>query len=157
MIQPEQRLLVLTPTGRDAELARSVLVRHGVPSEEVAMESLRDQLDAGVGALLIAEEAIGNGAGPVLEQVISSQPAWSDIPILLFADAERSEVYLRTLRLLEGLRNVVLLERPIRLGAALSLIRSSLVDCWQWTAGAQIIEHATRTGISADDLTTQGP
>ena len=32
----------------------------------------------------------------------------------------------RTLRLLEGLRNVVLLERPIRLGAALSLIRSAI-------------------------------
>jgi signal transduction histidine kinase/ActR/RegA family two-component response regulator len=57
---------------------------------------------------------------------LRSQPAWSDIPILLFADAERSEVYLRTLRLLEGLRNVVLLERPIRLGAALSLIRSAI-------------------------------
>jgi signal transduction histidine kinase/CheY-like chemotaxis protein len=46
--------------------------------------------------------------------------------VLLFADAERSEIYLRTLRLLEGLRNVVLLERPIRLGAALSLIRSAM-------------------------------
>ncbi len=57
---------------------------------------------------------------------LRSQPAWSDIPVLLFADAERSEIYLRTLRLLEGLRNVILLERPIRLGAALSLIRSAM-------------------------------
>jgi signal transduction histidine kinase len=61
-----------------------------------------------------------------LMDCLRSQPAWSDIPILLFADAERSEVYLRTLRLLESLRNVVLLERPIRLGAALSLIRSAI-------------------------------
>ena len=59
-------------------------------------------------------------------ECLRSQPAWSDIPVLLFADAERSEIYLRTLRLLEGLRNVVLLERPIRLGAALSLIRSAM-------------------------------
>ena len=43
---------------------------------------------------------------------LRSQPAWSDIPVLLFADTERSEIYLRTLRQLEGLRNVVLLERP---------------------------------------------
>ena len=55
------------------------------------------------------------GIGELLE-CLRSQPAWSDIPVLLFADAERSEIYLRTLRLLEGLRNVVLLERPIRAG-----------------------------------------
>ena len=65
------------------------------------------------------------GIGELME-CLRSQPAWSDIPVLLFADAERSEIYLRTLRLLEGLRNVVLLERPIRLGAALSLIRSAM-------------------------------
>ncbi len=75
---------------------------------------------------MLTEEALeDHGIGELME-CLRSQPAWSDIPILLFADAERSEIYLRTLRLLEGLRNVVLLERPIRLGAALSLIRSAM-------------------------------
>ena len=75
---------------------------------------------------MLTEEALeDHGIGELME-CLRSQPAWSDIPVLLFADAERSEIYLRTLRLLEGLRNVVLLERPIRLGAALSLIRSAM-------------------------------
>src|SRR4030095_15023797 len=80
----------------------------------------------GGGAILLTEEALEDHGINELMECLRSQPAWSDIPILLFADAERSEVYLRTLRLLEGLRNVILLERPIRVGAALSLIRSAI-------------------------------
>ena len=80
----------------------------------------------GAAVIMLTEEALEDpGIGELME-CLRLQPTWSDIPILLFADAERSEIYLRTLRLLEGLRNVVLLERPIRLGAALSLIRSAM-------------------------------
>src|SRR5204863_7054611 len=87
---------------------------------------LCEELGRGAAAVLLTEEALEDPGIHELMECLRSQPAWSDIPILLFADAERSEVYLRTLRLLEGLRNVVLLERPIRLGAALSLIRSAI-------------------------------
>ena len=84
------------------------------------------EFQRGAAVIMLTEEALEDqGIGELLE-CLRSQPAWSDIPVLLFADAERSEIYLRTLRLLEGLRNVVLLERPIRLGAALSLIRSAM-------------------------------
>ena len=88
--------------------------------------SLCTEFQSGASVIMLTEEALEDpGIGELME-CLRAQPAWSDIPVLLFADAERSEIYLRTLRLLEGLRNVVLLERPIRLGAALSLIRSAM-------------------------------
>ena len=123
----DERVLIFAPVGRDAPLAGEVLARAALPSFMCdTCHGLCAEFRRGAAAILLAEEALEDvGIGELME-CLRSQPAWSDIPILLFADAERSEVYLRTLRLLEGLRNVVLLERPIRLGAALSLIRSAI-------------------------------
>ena len=123
----DERILIFAPVGKDAPLTHEVLARAGLvgcvcpTSSNLCAEFLR-----GAAAILLTEEALEDPGIHELMDCLRSQPAWSDIPILLFADAERSEVYLRTLRLLKGLRNVVLLERPIRLGAALSLIRSAL-------------------------------
>jgi signal transduction histidine kinase/CheY-like chemotaxis protein len=125
--QLDGRILIFAPVGKDAPLTQEVLVRANLAgcvcstSSVLCAEFLR-----GAAAILLTEEALEDPGIHELMECLRSQPTWSDIPILLFADAERSEVYLRTLRLLEGLRNVILLERPIRLGAALSLIRSAI-------------------------------
>jgi signal transduction histidine kinase/CheY-like chemotaxis protein len=84
------------------------------------------EFQRGAAVIMLTEEALEDPGIGELMNCLRSQPTWSDVPVLLFADTERSEIYLRTLRLLEGLRNVVLLERPIRLGAALSLIKSAM-------------------------------
>ncbi len=125
--QLDDRILIFAPVGKDAALALEVLKRTELSgwvchaAHDLCVELLR-----GAAVIMLTEEALEDpGIGELME-CLRSQPAWSDIPILLFADAERSEIYLRTLRLLEGLRNVVLLERPIRLGAALSLVRSAI-------------------------------
>jgi hypothetical protein len=115
------------PVGKDSSLTAEVLERAGLSGCVCStVPMLCAEFASGAGAILLTEEALEDCAIGELTQCLHAQPAWSDVPILLFADAERSEVYLRTLRLLEGLRNVVLLERPIRLGAALSLIRSAM-------------------------------
>ncbi len=121
------RILIFAPVGKDAPLTLDVLKRTDLQGQvcrtahDLCVEFLR-----GASVIMLTEEALEDSGIDELMECLRSQPAWSDIPILLFADAERSEVYLRTLRLLEGLRNVILLERPIRLGAALSLIRSAI-------------------------------
>ncbi len=123
----DKRILIFAPVGKDAPLTLDVLSRTDLKGFVCETTSeLCDELLRGAAVIMLTEEALEDqGIGQLLE-CLRSQPAWSDIPVLLFADAERSEIYLRTLRLLEGLRNVVLLERPIRLGAALSLIRSAM-------------------------------
>ena len=123
----DDRILIFAPVGKDAPLTLDVLNRAGLKGTVCsAVSSLCDEFLRGASCIILTEEALENASIGDLMECLRAQPAWSDIPILLFADAERSEIYLRTLRLLEGLRNVVLLERPIRLGAALSLIRSAM-------------------------------
>ena len=123
----DRRVLVFAPVGKDASLTLDVLRRADLNGYVCdTTHRLCEELQRGASVIMLTEEAMEDpGIGELME-CLRSQPAWSDIPVLLFADAERSEIYLRTLRLLEGLRNVVLLERPIRLGAALSLIRSAI-------------------------------
>src|SRR5918994_4883169 len=128
--QPErldERILILAPVGKDAPLTLDVLQRTDLKGCVCSTaHGLCLEFQRGAAVILLTEEALEDRAIGELMDCLRTQPAWSDIPVLLFADAERSEIYLRTLRLLEGLRNVILLERPIRLGAALSLIRSAL-------------------------------
>jgi signal transduction histidine kinase len=123
----DERVLIFAPVGKDAPLTHDVLVRADLSGSVCPTPSiLCTEFRRGAAAVLLTEEALEDPGIHELIECLRSQPAWSDVPILFFADAERSEVYLRTLRLLEGLRNVVLLERPIRLDAALSLIRSAI-------------------------------
>jgi signal transduction histidine kinase/ActR/RegA family two-component response regulator len=123
----DTRILIFAPVGKDAPLTLDVLRRTDLKGCVCdTAKRLCVEFQRGAAVIMLTEEALEDeGIGELLE-CLRSQPAWSDIPVLLFADAERSEIYLRTFRLLEGLRNVVLLERPIRLGAALSLIRSAM-------------------------------
>jgi signal transduction histidine kinase/ActR/RegA family two-component response regulator len=123
----DERILIFAPVGKDAPLTLDVLRRTDLKGCVCGTaHELCLQLHRGAAVIMLTEEALEDDGIDELMECLRSQPAWSDIPVLLFADAERSEIYLRTLRLLEGLRNVVLLERPIRLGAALSLIRSAM-------------------------------
>ncbi len=123
----DERILIFAPVGKDAPLTLDVLTRAElVGCVCQTAPGLCAEFVKGAAVIILTEEALEDSAIGELMECLRSQPAWSDVPILLFADAERSEIYLRTLRLLEGLRNVVLLERPIRLGAALSLIRSAM-------------------------------
>jgi signal transduction histidine kinase/CheY-like chemotaxis protein len=123
----DNRILVFAPVGKDAPLTLDVLRRADLKGDVCpTAHGLCLEFQRGASVIMLTEEALEDSGIGELMECLRSQPAWSDIPVLLFADAERSEIYLRTLRLLEGLRNVVLLERPIRLGAALSLIRSAM-------------------------------
>jgi signal transduction histidine kinase/CheY-like chemotaxis protein len=84
------------------------------------------EIDRGAGAILLTEESLDQPKVAQLEATLEQQPAWSDVAVLLFAGGERGRASLRTLRLLEGLRNVTLLDRPVRLAAVISTVRAAL-------------------------------
>ena len=80
----DARVLMLTPIGRDFELAKAVFERHGVAA--VRCDSLLqacNELDAGAGALVVVEEAINESDR--LQAWIDAQPPWSDLPVLVLA------------------------------------------------------------------------
>lgn len=125
----ELRILVLAPVGRTASLACSMLEKSGFSCtvcESVA--ELCRELDRGAGAALLIEEALRtNEDAALLSAALEAQPAWSDIPVTIFvADLSRTEPALRRYSQLPSGRSILLLERPIRSEALLSLMASSL-------------------------------
>jgi PAS domain S-box-containing protein len=122
----ERRVLILTPTGRDAPLTRDVLADAGIRS--IACDDLSEliaELEIGAGVLLLSEEALA-GEDPVfrLAERMSRQPPWSDLPILLLAHPGADSPTVRMA--VRQLGNVTLLERPVRVAALLTATQTAL-------------------------------
>src|SRR5919112_5192402 len=78
------RVLLLTPTGRDADLTGRYLSAAGVPIEVCAgMEELCEKCREGAGAALVAEEALTPENRRRLLDTLKEQPAWSDFPLVV--------------------------------------------------------------------------
>jgi len=121
------RVLIFAPIGRDASLTAELLSRGGITCQ--ICHSITDvciDLARGAGAILLTEEALADPRLDDLTEALASQPPWSDISVLLFAGSDRSQASLRTLHKLEVLRNVTLLDRPIRSQAVMSTVHAAL-------------------------------
>jgi two-component system, chemotaxis family, CheB/CheR fusion protein len=128
-VQPEDRVLILAPSGRDAALISSMLEKEGVPCFSSRYHSeWMAQFRLGASLAVIAEEALaGVNVHPLIE-LLREQPPWSDLPILLLtgSGAEESETSVRLVTLLGPSANITLLERPVRVATLLSSVRSAL-------------------------------
>ena len=121
------RVLIFAPIGRDAVLTTELLARAHIACQIChSMNDVCIELARGAGAILLTEEALADPRIDDLADALGGQPPWSDISILLFAGSDRSEASLRTLHKLEVLRNVTLLDRPIRTAAVVSTVRAAL-------------------------------
>ncbi|QQC66858.1 ATP-binding protein [Paraburkholderia ginsengisoli] len=123
----EQRVLILAPFGRDAEVIAEVLHK----DERVCVacrdaDTLTAALDVGAGAALIAEEALAGGHASRLFAWLEKQPAWSDFPFILLAASRVGHRSARGLEILERLGNVVVLERPLNSETLRRAVASSL-------------------------------
>ena len=121
----ERRVLILTPTGRDGSMAVDLLREVGINGVTCGdLGDLSREIDAGVAAVLIAEEALADDQYGSFANVLARQPAWSDLPVVvLTSQGADSESVARAVR---TLGNVTLLERPTRGAALISAIRTAL-------------------------------
>jgi signal transduction histidine kinase/ActR/RegA family two-component response regulator len=141
----EGRLLILAPVGKDAALASERFAAAGIPCKACrTVAGLAAEVERGAAAVLVAEEALGDGVEP-LASVLERQPMWSDLPVLLLtrpgADSVTVELALR------GLGNVILLERPMRVAALVSAASMALrarARQYQSRAQLQSLEEADR-------------
>jgi signal transduction histidine kinase len=121
---PEQRVLVFAPTGRDAVLACQLLSSMAVSSQACADSAeLFREIETGAGAVILADEALRPEVTGGLLKVLRDQPAWSDLPLIVFTrGGESSE------RVIESLvaGNATVLERPVRLSTLISAVKSAL-------------------------------
>lgn len=117
--------IVLHVAEHDARLAAQVFEAGGI--EAVACPTPRDMaeaLEAGAGALLLAEELLSPSALTVLARHLQQQPPWSDLPVLVMA--KRGVDSLEAQRAVQHLGNVTMLERPVRTLSLVSAARSAL-------------------------------
>ena len=121
-----ERVLLLLPTGRDAALTADLLARDDIPAHACSdARELESQLALGAGAVLVAEETLAlEGAHAVLLRALDAQPRWSDLPVLVLT--RNGADSLAVGEALAMLGNVTLLERPLRVAALLSTVRSAL-------------------------------
>lgn len=121
------RVLVFAPIGRDAELTRELLARVSIDAEICrTIDAVTTALGEGVAALIATEELFEQEGASRIAAALRAQPPWSDIAVLLFAGSEGQTALSRTIEALEWFPNVTLLERPIRVTVAVSIVRSAI-------------------------------
>ena len=123
-----ERILLLAPTGRDADLLASTLAQNGLdagicPNMAALAGSVRD----GGAVAVVAEEALGVADSDQLDATLAAQPSWSDFPIIILLSSGATLASSRAL-LSRFARhgNVTLLERPVRTVALMSTIQAAL-------------------------------
>ena len=120
-------VIVLAPHGRDSAVVCKVLTSAGIDCD-VATDAadLARQIAAGVGAVLVAEEALSL---PEFFRVLDSlreQEPWSDLPVNVLASRHTNRRSAATRAVLDAMGNAILLERPLNAETLVSAARSAL-------------------------------
>ena len=126
-VDPSTRVLLLAPTGRDAEITSSILGEAGFDCTTCSSaEELCKRIEEGVGAVLVTAEALSMAAMRLLRQTLERQPAWSEVPLMIFVP---QYVMDRAQQSFEGLgprAHVTLVDRPIHVKTLVSTTRTAL-------------------------------
>lgn len=110
----EQRVLVLAPQGRDADVIASVVVRDGVECEVVAgADALMDAIGQGAAAAIVAEEALSARTLARIAEWQMQQEPWSDFPFVVLLAKRYGAAPAQLKATFAALGNVLLLERPL--------------------------------------------
>lgn len=123
----DERILVLAPRGRDAQVIEQVLERDGVRCIVCDdYQALLNEIHAPAGAALIAEEALHGVDMATLVAWLSRQASWSDFPFVVLVSQSIGQANAAARASLKRLGNVVLLERPVNADTLRSAIASAL-------------------------------
>lgn len=123
-----ERVLVLAPTGRDAEMVEECLLAADFTCEICKdVDALLSALKTDAGAVLIAKEALSSTHAEALLSVLDAQEPWSDVQVLLLTLPLSKRVPHAHLTVsLLGRANVMLLPRPTQPRLLLSAVRSAV-------------------------------
>jgi signal transduction histidine kinase len=143
----EQRILLLAPTGKDAQLSRAILADSGFSAHICSsVEEICDELNHGAGTVILAEEALSVEHLQQLAAPLARQQAWSDLPIVLLTHGGPNSTIAACA--LETLGNVLLLDRPVHIATLLSTLRMAIRAR---TRQYQIREHMREREQAAEE------
>jgi len=124
----EMRVLILAPVGRDAALLAQIVDALLMPVVIVPDgAALLNELPLGVGASILADEAIHTHHIHGLTSWLSAEPPWSDPPFIILTPAGQTKEYShQRSQEFSTLGNFTLIERPVRLETLQSSVRAAL-------------------------------
>jgi signal transduction histidine kinase len=119
------RVLILTPTKKDAEITSSLLMKADVICFVCRdLPHLARELSEGAGAVLLTEEVISATGLQDLLNSLHQQPAWSDLPVVMLMQG--SVASNAAPQLIRDLGNVTLLERPAPTRSVVSAVQTAI-------------------------------
>ncbi|CAN5749548.1 ATP-binding protein [soil metagenome] len=122
-----ERVLILAPRGRDAQLAADLLHKGDIDSAVVvSLEELLEELQIGAAAALVADEALSEQGQQKLTDWLSAQPIWSDLPVVRLTTRPSSSARTPRANNFDEVGNVILLERPLSARSLVSACRAAV-------------------------------
>lgn len=123
-----ERGLVLTPFGRDAQVAAGILEKAGYAARICkAVAELAREIAGGAGFAIVSLEALMLSDLHPLGDALGRQESWSDFPFLVLAThGQGVERKIIPERFMELLGNVTILERPFHPSTLISLATTSV-------------------------------
>jgi signal transduction histidine kinase len=116
------RVLVVAPTARDGATTRQLLSEAGIYAQVCeSLNALCAEAEAGAAVLVVTEESLAS-SGETIQRLLSRQPAWSDLPLVVLthlSDPGRKVDF-------GQLGNVTLLDRPVRVSTLLSAVQTAI-------------------------------
>jgi signal transduction histidine kinase len=120
--------LVFAPFGKDGALIERVLSSAVQVVPFSTFDKFAEAIGENAGAAVITEEVLHSASISALAQKISSQPPWSDFPVIVLTGSGLSTASTESaVRSRAPLGNVSLLERPLRPVTLISAVRSALL------------------------------
>jgi len=120
-----RRVLICTPFGKDAQLAAQVLEKAGLSCVICKdLSQVLTHLEQGAGALLTADDVVAPSRSASLTDFIARHPPWSDLPVLVLTRNANDGRWYSDAH--ERLRNLTLLESPIRPSTLVSTVRAAV-------------------------------
>lgn len=125
-----QRTLVFAPLGRDGELLAKAATEGGLIALKVlTADEFVAAFQEGCGAALLTEEALYEDRLGRLRAAVGDQPTWSEVPFVVMTSRGQAEERVRlTVNLMQPLRNVTVLERPVRPRTIVTALEAALRD-----------------------------
>lgn len=120
-------ILVAAPIGRDAELMCQQLRASGLNAAPCRnISELCNKTVEGVAAVIATDEALPPDELGRLARVLTEQPPWSEIPLIILTAAPSLDSRSRSFDLLARRTNVTLVDRPVRIKSLISAAHSAL-------------------------------
>ena len=129
VLSPEQfeaasTIWVLAAKLRDAQLTCQTLGEVGLRARATAtFGELVEVLQGPVGALMLTEDAVPAHGWGELATILSHQPAWSDLPVIVFSRERQSGL---EALLASGTSNITVVETPVRVSTVISAAQAAM-------------------------------